>query len=571
MQRKLSQWATQDKSKQCYGLYDLLYDKDWLRLAHDHVAQNAGSITAGCDGITMQAFDEHLEKNLHLLAHELRAETFTPAPVRRVYIPKASGKLRPLGIASIRDRIVQEAVRMVLEPIYEADFSPYSFGFRPTRSVRDAVKCILWNTQEHKKFFGCIEGDIASYFDTVNQEHLVRLIRRRIKDEWLITLLWKFLRAGVMEGKLFKETREGVPQGGIVSPLMSNVYLTEFDRYMERYTVLSAKEKTGRRRHGEANSVYCRYADDFVALGNGTREQAEQLKEEMFTFLRKELKLELSWEKTKITHLNDGFDFVGFRIVRAQGQTGMTTKVLIPPDAIQRLQDKIRRATAPSSYQDSVTTTFVALNRLIGGWCRYYQYTSKASSTFAKVEYFTFWKVVHWLGRKYKLTVPAVVRRFKRGNTFATADCRLVRATDFRSQTYRQRFLKPNPYTTQVRLNREEHLHESTWTGYEARPGMTDLRPLVWQRDEQRCRKCESPVTLHTAQIDHVRPVRRFRRAGEANRLDNLQTLCKACHTAKTQSDHQRESPARRKLHTGFGGRSEETTSVSNVDTHQQN
>lgn len=314
---------------------------------------------------------------------------------------------------------------------------------------------------------------------------------------------------------------------------------------MERYTVLSAKEKTERRRHGDANYVYCRYADDFIALGKGTREQAEQLKEEMFSFLREELKLELSWEKTKITHLNDGFDFVGFRIVRAQGQKGMTTKVLIPPDAIERVQAKISRATAPSSYQDSVTTTFVALNRIIGGWCRYYQYTSKASSTFAKVEYFTFCKVVHWLGRKYKLTTPAVLRRFKHGNTFATADCRLVRATDFRSQTYRQRFLKPNPYTTQVRLLREEHLHESTWTGYEARPGMTDLRPLVWQRDEERCRKCGSPVTVHLAQIDHVRPVRRFRRAVDANRLENPQTLCEACHMAKTQSDHQRESPAR--------------------------
>lgn len=159
MQRKLSQWATQDKNKRFYGLYDLLYDKDWLRLAHDHVAQNAGSITAGCDGITMQAFDEQLEENLQLLAHELRTETFIPAPpVRRVYIPKANGRLRPLGIASIRDRIVQEAVRMVLEPIYEADFSPYSFGFRPTRSVMDAITCILWSTQEHKKFFWCIEG-----------------------------------------------------------------------------------------------------------------------------------------------------------------------------------------------------------------------------------------------------------------------------------------------------------------------------------------------------------------------------------------------------------------------------
>lgn len=128
MQRKLSRWAEQDKNKQFYGLFDLLCDKDWLRLAHDHVAQNAGSRTAGCDGITMKAFDEDLETNLQRLKQRLQTETFEPTPVRRVYIPKANGKLRALGIASVADRIVQEALRMVLEPIFEADFSPYSFG-----------------------------------------------------------------------------------------------------------------------------------------------------------------------------------------------------------------------------------------------------------------------------------------------------------------------------------------------------------------------------------------------------------------------------------------------------------
>ena len=219
MQRKLSRWAEQDKNKQFYGLFDLLCDKDWLRLAHDHVAQNAGSRTAGCDGITMKAFDEELETNLQRLRQRLQTETFDPYPVRRVYIPKANGKLRALGIPSVADRIVQEALRMVLEPIFEADFSPYSFGFPPTRSVRDAIKCLLWSTQESKKFFWCIEGDIASYFDTVHHQHLVMLLRRRIKDEWLMALIWKFLRAGVMEGKLVTETRQGVPQGGIYTPL----------------------------------------------------------------------------------------------------------------------------------------------------------------------------------------------------------------------------------------------------------------------------------------------------------------------------------------------------------------
>src|SRR5215470_12322554 len=150
MQRKLSLWAEQHKEHHFFDLYHLLYDKEWLRLAHDHVKQNAGSKTAGCDGITMKDFDEHLEDHLQQLAQDLKAQAFEPYPVRRVYIPKANGKVRPLGILSIRDRIVQEALRMVLEPIYEADFSQYSFGFRPNRCTMDAIKCIQWSSTEHK-------------------------------------------------------------------------------------------------------------------------------------------------------------------------------------------------------------------------------------------------------------------------------------------------------------------------------------------------------------------------------------------------------------------------------------
>ena len=140
MQRKLSQWAEQDRNHRFFDLYHLLYDKDWLRLAHDHVKENAGSQTAGCDGVRMGDFDERLEANLARLAEDLKAGIFEPQPVKRVYINKANGKLRPIGISAIRDRIVQEALRMILEPIYEADFGQFSFGFRPNRRTMDAVK-----------------------------------------------------------------------------------------------------------------------------------------------------------------------------------------------------------------------------------------------------------------------------------------------------------------------------------------------------------------------------------------------------------------------------------------------
>src|SRR6266487_4060324 len=329
MQRKLSVWAAQDKERRFYGLFDPICREDWLRLASAYVAQNAGSKTAGCDGIDMSEFEADLGGNLAKLRVALQSDTFVACPVRRVYIPKANGKYRPLGIPTIRDRIVQEAVRMVLEPIYEADFSQYSFGFRPNRRTMDAIKCITWSTQESKKCFWVVEGDISAYFDTINHEKLMKLLRKRIEDRKLLNLIWKFLRAGMMERKLFKDTSLGTPQGGIISPLLANVYLHELDSYMERYTAISGREKTVRRKAGLANYVYVRYADDFVILCNGTRAQAEEIREEIRKLLSSTLHLTLSMEKTRVTHLNDGFDSLGFTVRRAMGHNGMKTKILI--------------------------------------------------------------------------------------------------------------------------------------------------------------------------------------------------------------------------------------------------
>jgi len=546
MQRKLSEWATQDKGMKFFDLYHLLYDRDWLRLAHDYVKQNAGSITAGCDGITMTTFDENLEVNLQSITEELQSETFKPMPVRRVHIPKPNGKTRPLGIPSIKDRIVQEALRMALEPIFEADFSPYSFGFRPTRRTMDAIKCITWSTQEHKKCFWIIEGDISSYFDTIHHPKLLRLVGRRIKDKKILRLIWNFLRAGVMEKRTFRDTTLGTPQGGIVSPLLANIYLQELDRYMERYTALPTGEKRKRRQQKEANFVYVRYADDFVVLCNGRKSHAEALREELYLFLKATLRLELSKEKTKITHLNDGFKFLGFWVHREKGADGMKTKVTIPKEAMDKIRQKIDLALAPASHQDSVASKILALNRLIGGWCRYYQYTSRASSQFTKLEHMLFWRMAHWLGRKFKLTMPIVMQRFCVDNTFVTQNHRLSRPMEFSTLQYKQRFLKPHPYLMHdKKLEREELPNETYWTGYEARPGMADLRPLIMERDEYICQLCGVKVTDHTAETDHIRPVRRFKRPIDANTFNNLWTVCKTCHKEKTEADRQAESRVR--------------------------
>jgi RNA-directed DNA polymerase len=227
MQTKLSRWAEEDTSRSFKDLYNLLYDEDWLRTAQAHVRRNAGSRTAGCDGVTMKDFEEDLEGNLKRLGEDIKANRFEPHPVRRAYIRevKAGGriKMRPLGIPAIRDRIVQEALRMVLEPIWEADFSRHSYGLRPDRSTQDASTYIGARlTGGKSKAYGWIvEGDIQSFFDTINHQKLMQLLRRRIRDRKILSLIWRFLRAGIMEQGNLRHSFLGTPQGGIVtSPTM---------------------------------------------------------------------------------------------------------------------------------------------------------------------------------------------------------------------------------------------------------------------------------------------------------------------------------------------------------------
>ena len=543
MQRLLSLKAEKEPNHKFGDLYSLLENKDWLRLAHDHVKQNQGSITAGCDGINMKGYDENLEENQQKLIEELKNGQFRPYPVRRVHIPKANGKLRPLGIPSIKDRIVQEALRMILEPIYEASFSQYSFGFRPNRCTMDAIKCITWSTLENKKYFWVIEGDIASYFDTINHRRMMQIVRQRIKDKKILELIWEFLRAGVMEKKLFRDTKQGTPQGGIISPLLANIYLHELDRYMKRHTEEVPKRvKEQRRRQGLGNYAYVRYADDFVILCNGTKELAEEMRKELYSFLKKDLKLELSLEKTRITHLNDGFKFLGFWIQRAMGHNGMKTKVTIPREAMDRVKGKIAKATDPTTHQDSLNSTILALNRVTGGWMRYYQYTSKAATTFGKVEYYAFWKLAHWIGRKYQLAMPQVLRQFRRRKGLGTNEYQIKKVLP--TSQYKKRFIKPNPYTTQgARVQREELPTETYWTGYEPRPSMMDLKPIILQRDEYTCRNCgKERLPTKELEVDHIRPVRRFKRPVDANTPENLWALCKQCHRIKTKLDRQMES-----------------------------
>jgi group II intron reverse transcriptase/maturase len=541
MQKKLSEKATKEPEHRFEDLYSLLCNPLWLQVAHHHVNSNQGRETAGVDAQTMAQFNENVERNLTRLKEILTTRNFEPMPVRRVYIPKPnSEKKRPLGIPTLLDRIVQEALRMILEPIWEADFSTHSYGFRPNRSTYDAIAYIGGRLTGNSgmSYQWVIEGDITSYFDTIPHKALMKAVKKRIADRNIRDLLWKFLRAGVLHQGIFQETLTGTPQGGIISPLLANIYLHALDKYMEsNYLNLSHGARRQRRNQGKGNYLYVRYADDFVVLCNGTKEQAQAMKEELGGLL-KTLGLTLSEEKTKITHITEGFVFVGYKVIRSMGQNGrMVPKVLIPEKAIKRFQHKMREILSPSSAKESVNAKIIAQNRLTTGWCQYYRCTSSPAKIFSQLRAEIFWNMAHWLGRKYKLNMPEVMRQYRKDDTFGTKTMTLKMPSEYKAKKLALKTWH-NPYTAKEAIERERYLvYERLWSGYETRHGKVDLREEVILTKGTTCHICGTKLHPSEVEIDHIIPRARFKEPKEADRMKHLQPLCTSCHRAKTKID----------------------------------
>ena len=554
MQKKLSQKAAKAPEHPFEDLYSLLCHPLWLRVAHHSVNTNQGRETAGIDGESMSNFNGNLESNLEGLREQLKARTFEPLPVRRVYIPKANGKKRPLGIPGIRDRIVQEALRMILEPIWEADFSLRSDGFRPNRSTYDAIAYL--NSQltgiSGAGYQWVIEGDIASYFDTIPQRRLMKAVKKRVADRNIRELLWQFLRAGVMYQGEVQETITGTPQGGIVSPLLANIYLHELDKYMEStHLDLSKWQREQRRKQGKGNFLYSRYADDFVVLCNGTKAEALGMKKALKDVLD-HMGLTLSEEKTKVTHITEGFQFLGYWIERSIGTRGkMVPKVHIPEGAIKKFRHKVREITAPSTTHESTNAKMTALNQLTKGWCSYYRVTGSPSVIFKKLRPELYWGFAHWLGRKYKRSMPRILREFRRGESLGAKTRILTMPTELKA---RKLLMKTwhNPYTDKEEVGKEkdrikresQFSYDNLWTGQDHRQMRMDLREEMMLRKGTVCAiqgpDCLSqgkPLHPSEVQMDHIILRAKFKDPQEADSMDNLQPVCTPCHRAKTKTD----------------------------------
>jgi RNA-directed DNA polymerase len=413
IQTELAQRTLDEPKGRHKRLYRLVCDAGWLSAGLGAVLHNKGSSTPGIDGITRRhivAKKDGREKLIWQLQEKLLNGDYRPLPVKRVYIPKVNGKTRPLGIATIRDRAVQATVRMILDPIYESVFYSLSWGFRPLRSTHQALSALyrsLGNPRLGYKWI--IEGDIAACFDEIDHRLLRRFIKKRVQDNQFLDLISRMLRCGIWENGQVSYPQTGTPQGAICSPLLANIFLHEFDDWYIRTYYLRpswshlAPSSIRYRRKKEIGGtlVLNRYADDWMAVWNGTRERAEEIKADIKSFLAEELKLRPSEEKTLITHVDDGFDFLGYHWEGGKhwsdGRWCLFSSV--PHKAVRRFRDKIKRITH-NVFADEVAV-FTALSSLIRGWGNYYAYAA-VSRTMSSLDAFIYHEVWKYCRRKNK-------------------------------------------------------------------------------------------------------------------------------------------------------------------------
>jgi len=454
----LRKLAKADPTKRFDKLYRLVCARDILAIASERVSQNTGGTTAGIDGQTRKQINTEM---LVTLADELRQDRYHPQAVRRAYIPKGKKGRRALGIPTIRDRIVQAAVAQVLEKLYEPIFRDCSYGFRSHRNTIQALRHLAQAYRGGVTWV--IEGDLVKCFDSIPHGVILNCLRKRIKDERFIDLIRQMLKAGVMEEGGCMPTYSGTPQGGLASPILSNIVLHEFDCWLEdhwkanpprlsrqqqdaRATPEYARHKrnlvrwraqlAGRIPMGrqtpeglrlkikqalEARAripsvrsrrmiAFCRYADDYVVvLCQYSKAEAQQLKEAMATWLKEHLGLTQHPEKTHITHWSTRFRFLGYDLRGQRNRNGSRwLRLSIPPEKERELKAKMKRLCAYDQIPE--LDLFTSENALLNGWTNYYRYANNATNRFLYLTGVAYWLTAHYLGRKHRCSIKKVMR-----------------------------------------------------------------------------------------------------------------------------------------------------------------
>ena len=453
MQTKLHQWAMADPDRRFDDLHNLVVDPAFLVVAWNRVRGNKGARTAGVDGVAPRSVTVGAGKLLGGLRDDLKARRFVPRPVREKAIPKASGKVRHLGIPTTADRIVQASLKLVLEPIFEADFKPCSYGFRPRRRAQDAIAEIHFLGSPVRNYEWVFEADIKACFDEIDHTALMGRVRDRIGDKRVLALVKAFLRAGILsEDGLNRQTITGTPQGGILSPLLANIALSVLDEHFTRkWEALGPVwTRAKHRRAGVPAMRLIRYADDFVVMVNGTRDDAEALWAEVAAVLAP-MGLRLSEEKTKVCHIDEGFDFLGWRIQRRawRGRTGKRAVYTYPSKkALASVMGKVRSLTRRAKHR-TLADLLRRLNPVLRGWCNYFRH-GVSSRTFSYVDHFAFWRIVGWLRKRHVgLSMHTLVRRYLPGWRISDGGIEMFRPGRIAIERYRFRGTRiPTPWSS---------------------------------------------------------------------------------------------------------------------------